>query len=95
MINPRVGLRHKKYKRGMVEHDPIESYIQTKLAQAKGLQGDYHTEVNAKLQAEAMRLESVNFLTQEKVANAGATNDRQFLRPWELWKRHVLRDMAP
>jgi HCOMODA/2-hydroxy-3-carboxy-muconic semialdehyde decarboxylase len=52
-----------------------------------------YTEVNAKLQAEALRLGggSVNFLNAEEAANATATNNAVLGRPWELWKRQALR----
>jgi ribulose-5-phosphate 4-epimerase/fuculose-1-phosphate aldolase len=51
-----------------------------------------YTEVNAKLQAEALRLGEgqVNFLNAEEAANATATNNAVLNRPWELWKRHAL-----
>jgi HCOMODA/2-hydroxy-3-carboxy-muconic semialdehyde decarboxylase len=48
-----------------------------------------YTEVNARLQAEALRLGSVNFLTPEEARKAAATNDRLVGRPWELWKRKI------
>jgi len=51
-----------------------------------------YTEVNAKLQAEALRLgqDKVNFLNSEEAANATATNNAVLNRPWELWKRQAL-----
>jgi HCOMODA/2-hydroxy-3-carboxy-muconic semialdehyde decarboxylase len=51
-----------------------------------------YTEVNAKLQAEALRLGGgeVNFLNSEEAAKATATNNAVLSRPWELWKRHAL-----
>jgi HCOMODA/2-hydroxy-3-carboxy-muconic semialdehyde decarboxylase len=51
-----------------------------------------YTEVNAKLQAEAMRLGGgeVNFLNAEESANATATNNAVLTRPWELWKQRAL-----
>ena len=51
-----------------------------------------YTEVNAKLEAEALRLGQgeVNFLTAEEAAKATETNDAVLSRPWELWKRQVL-----
>jgi ribulose-5-phosphate 4-epimerase/fuculose-1-phosphate aldolase len=51
-----------------------------------------YTEVNAKLQAEALRLGGgeVNFLNSEEAAKATATNNSVLSRPWELWKRHAL-----
>jgi len=51
-----------------------------------------YTEMNAKLEAEALRLGQgeVNFLTAEEAANATATNNAVLSRPWELWKRQAL-----
>jgi HCOMODA/2-hydroxy-3-carboxy-muconic semialdehyde decarboxylase len=51
-----------------------------------------YTEVNAKLQAEALRLGEgqVNFLNAEEAANATATNNAVLTRPWELWKQQAL-----
>ena len=51
-----------------------------------------YTEVNAKLQAEALRLGAgeVDFLNSEEAANATATNNAVVSRPWELWKRQAL-----
>ena len=50
-----------------------------------------YTEMNARLQADAMRLGEVTFLTPEEAARAAATNDGQVMRPWELWKRKALK----
>jgi ribulose-5-phosphate 4-epimerase/fuculose-1-phosphate aldolase len=51
-----------------------------------------YTEVNAKLQAEALRLGQgeVNFLNSEEAARATATNNAVISRPWELWKQQAL-----
>jgi HCOMODA/2-hydroxy-3-carboxy-muconic semialdehyde decarboxylase len=51
-----------------------------------------YTEINAKLQAEALRLGEgqVNFLNTEEAAKATATNNAVLGRPWELWKRQAL-----
>jgi ribulose-5-phosphate 4-epimerase/fuculose-1-phosphate aldolase len=51
-----------------------------------------YTEINAKLQSEAMRLgeSEVTFLTDAEAVNATQTNDAVLNRPWELWKRHAL-----
>jgi len=57
-----------------------------------------YTEVNARLQAEALRLGPVNYLTGEEAANASAANDGQLNRAWELWKMmaaQVPRRAAP
>jgi len=47
-----------------------------------------YTEVNARLQAEALRLGAgvVDFLNSEEAAKATATNNAVLSRPWELWK---------
>ena len=44
-----------------------------------------YTEVNAKLQSEALRLGPPIFLTAEEAAAAAATNDGQIDRAWNLW----------
>jgi ribulose-5-phosphate 4-epimerase/fuculose-1-phosphate aldolase len=51
-----------------------------------------YTEINARLQAEALRLGpgEVNFLTTEEAASATATNNAALGRAWELWKRQAL-----
>ena len=51
-----------------------------------------YTEINAKLQAEALRLGEgdVNFLSADEAAKATATNNAVLGRPWELWKRQAL-----
>ena len=50
-----------------------------------------YTEVNARLQAEALRLGAgvVDFLNSEEAAKATATNNAVLSRPWELWKRQA------
>ena len=50
-----------------------------------------YTEVNAKLQAEALRLGAgeVDFLNSEEAAKATATNNAVLSRPWELRKRQA------
>jgi HCOMODA/2-hydroxy-3-carboxy-muconic semialdehyde decarboxylase len=50
----------------------------------------FYTEMNAKLQAEAMKLGPVTFLSDEEAAKAMASNDKSLLRPWELWKRQAM-----
>jgi len=45
-----------------------------------------YAEVNARLQAEALRLGAVTYLTDEEAAAASASNDAQINRAWELWK---------
>jgi HCOMODA/2-hydroxy-3-carboxy-muconic semialdehyde decarboxylase len=48
-----------------------------------------YAEVNARLQAEAMRLGPVNYLNEQEAANAARTNDSVIDRPWEFWKRRA------
>src|SRR6266478_8801305 len=52
-----------------------------------------YTEINARLEAEALRLGQgeVDFLNPEEAAKATATNNAVLTRPWELWKRQALR----
>src|SRR5437016_4774739 len=52
-----------------------------------------YTEINAKLQAEALRLGrgEVAFLNAEQSAMATATNNRVLSRAWELWKQQAFR----
>jgi len=50
-----------------------------------------YAEMNAKLQADAMRLGGVTFLTPEEAAKAAETIDGQVMRPWELWKRKAMK----
>jgi ribulose-5-phosphate 4-epimerase/fuculose-1-phosphate aldolase len=51
-----------------------------------------YTEINARLQADAMRLGAVNFLTPEEAAHAASTNDALVARPWDLWKGRAMRN---
>jgi ribulose-5-phosphate 4-epimerase/fuculose-1-phosphate aldolase len=48
-----------------------------------------YLEVNARLQSEAMKLGSINFLTPEEAKLAAAGNDMHVLRPWALWKHEI------
>ncbi|SDR42789.1 HCOMODA/2-hydroxy-3-carboxy-muconic semialdehyde decarboxylase [Rhizobiales bacterium GAS113] len=48
-----------------------------------------YTEQNAKLQAEAMRLGEVTYLTEQEAATAQKNVETQIRRPWELWKSRV------
>ena len=45
-----------------------------------------YAEVNARLQAEAMRFGEITFLNDAEAANASKANDENLDRPWELWK---------
>lgn len=49
-----------------------------------------YTEVNANLQAGALRLGTVTFLSDEEAAAAAAANDAQVDRPWEIWRRKAM-----
>lgn len=51
-----------------------------------------YTEINARLQADAMRLGSITFLTPEEAACAASTNDAILARPWDLWKRKAMQN---
>lgn len=50
----------------------------------------FYTEMNAKLQAEAMKLGPVTFLSAEEAVKAAASNEKSLLRPWALWKRQAM-----
>jgi ribulose-5-phosphate 4-epimerase/fuculose-1-phosphate aldolase len=50
-----------------------------------------YTEMNARLQIQAMRLEGpVEFLSEEEGRLSEATNRGTLERPWELWKKQAL-----
>jgi ribulose-5-phosphate 4-epimerase/fuculose-1-phosphate aldolase len=49
-----------------------------------------YTEVNARMQAEALRLGTPAYLNREEGAAAAKTIDSQVDRPWSLWKQHAL-----
>jgi HCOMODA/2-hydroxy-3-carboxy-muconic semialdehyde decarboxylase len=51
-----------------------------------------YAEVNARLQSEALRLGPVTFLNEGEAAAAARTIDSVLDRPWELWKKKVIRD---
>ena len=52
-----------------------------------------YTEVNARLQAQAMGLGgAVTYLSPEEAKRAEASVAGTFARPWELWKRKLRRD---
>jgi ribulose-5-phosphate 4-epimerase/fuculose-1-phosphate aldolase len=50
----------------------------------------YYTDVNARLQAQALALGEVNYLTPEEGAKADAVNIAVLDRAWNLWKQRVL-----
>lgn len=45
-----------------------------------------YTQVNAKLEQDALRLGDVTFLNSKEAVSAAATNDGQVMRAWNLWK---------
>lgn len=49
-----------------------------------------YTEVNARLQSEAMRLGTPTVLTPAEAENAARTNDGAIDRAWELWRRAAM-----
>ncbi len=49
-----------------------------------------YTEVNARMESEALRLGDPMFLNDGEAAAAMKTNDGLVDRPWELWKRRVI-----
>jgi len=51
----------------------------------------YYAEMNARLQAEALRLGTVTYLTAEEAQASARTNDGVLLRAWELWKRKAMK----
>lgn len=50
-----------------------------------------YLETNARIQADAMRLGEVTFLTAREAVLAAAVSDIQAPRAWELWKHQVAR----
>jgi ribulose-5-phosphate 4-epimerase/fuculose-1-phosphate aldolase len=54
-----------------------------------------YTESSARLQAQAMALGEVNFLTDAEAAATSAMNDEHLDRPWQMWKRKVTGANAP
>ena len=48
-----------------------------------------YTEINARLQAEAMRMGEVTFLSDKEALRSSASNTAQIARAWELWSRAV------
>jgi ribulose-5-phosphate 4-epimerase/fuculose-1-phosphate aldolase len=49
-----------------------------------------YTEVNARLESEALRLGDVTFLNEQEAAKAAATNAALVDRPWELWRKKAM-----
>jgi ribulose-5-phosphate 4-epimerase/fuculose-1-phosphate aldolase len=48
-----------------------------------------YTQINARVQAEAMKLGPVNFLSAEEIPKAQAGSEAVLGRSWELWKSRV------
>jgi ribulose-5-phosphate 4-epimerase/fuculose-1-phosphate aldolase len=48
-----------------------------------------YAETNARLQAQALALGSVTYLTEEEARLAAIANDSQIGRSWDLWQRRV------
>ncbi|MCX7151419.1 MAG: class II aldolase/adducin family protein [Proteobacteria bacterium] len=48
-----------------------------------------YAEVNARLQAEAMKLGEITFLTEGEAVNSSQANDDNVERPWLLWKKRA------
>jgi HCOMODA/2-hydroxy-3-carboxy-muconic semialdehyde decarboxylase len=49
-----------------------------------------YTEVNARMESEALRLGEVTFLNDAEAEAAMRTNDGLVDRPWDLWKRKAM-----
>jgi HCOMODA/2-hydroxy-3-carboxy-muconic semialdehyde decarboxylase len=49
-----------------------------------------YTEVNARVESEALRLGDPIFLNDQESAAAMKTNDALVDRPWELWKQRAM-----
>ncbi len=50
-----------------------------------------YLEMNARIQADALQLGEVTYLTAEEAAAAAITNNRQMDRAWDLWLREAER----
>ncbi|HEY4173801.1 MAG TPA: class II aldolase/adducin family protein [Rhodopila sp.] len=49
-----------------------------------------YTEVNARMEAQAMQLGPVTFLSPQEAAAASKTVDTLVERPWAMWKQHAI-----
>jgi HCOMODA/2-hydroxy-3-carboxy-muconic semialdehyde decarboxylase len=49
-----------------------------------------YTEVNARTEAEALKIGKPAFLNEQEAAAAMKTNDGLVGRPWDLWKQRVM-----
>jgi HCOMODA/2-hydroxy-3-carboxy-muconic semialdehyde decarboxylase len=55
-----------------------------------------YTELNARLQTEALRLgKNVTFLNEVEASKIGEQNDKLVDRPWEIWKNQALSHAQP
>jgi ribulose-5-phosphate 4-epimerase/fuculose-1-phosphate aldolase len=54
-----------------------------------------YTEINGRIQMDAMRLGSVTFLSPEESEKAAKAADGQITRSWDLWKRRITIDAIP
>ncbi len=54
-----------------------------------------YTEVDARMQADALRLGTPVYLNKEEAAAAKITNDGLVDRPWELWKKRAMAKTSP
>ena len=48
-----------------------------------------YTQLNARVQEEAMKLGTIKFLTAGEAEKAQAVTEGTVARPWELWKSQV------
>lgn len=53
-----------------------------------------YTEINARLQAQAMQIGDVTYLNSDEAKNAAQTNDEQGGRAWDLWKAQAERSLG-
>jgi ribulose-5-phosphate 4-epimerase/fuculose-1-phosphate aldolase len=53
-----------------------------------------YTEINARIQLQAMAIGPVNYLTEAEGRAAAATNDGQMGRAWDLWREQAQRARA-
>jgi HCOMODA/2-hydroxy-3-carboxy-muconic semialdehyde decarboxylase len=51
----------------------------------------YYTEMNARLQSEAIKLGGVTYLSAEEATASARTNDALVMRPWAIWKRKAMK----
>jgi HCOMODA/2-hydroxy-3-carboxy-muconic semialdehyde decarboxylase len=54
-----------------------------------------YTEIDARAEAEALRLGPVTFLNEAEAARTAAVNDRQVDRPWALWRARAMGGVGP